>query len=700
VPEAGAGATPGAGACAGGRLDMATDSSKTKTATAAMGDWFDDAVRANVGREQETRLAGMSSDWGREWNGDVVRRLVEMREMARNIARIQGVPPACRVELAVTGQEGAACAGFEDAPESFERPFILLDKTVPESCDPSDVRDVVCGLVLHEAGHILHTREGFKRLYGGLSRVRRMFENLWEDERIEELVRQDSPGFAPFFQACKRALLERGEPGRALAVWDKCPDLDKANLLIFLFVRLPHLIDERLRGWRAINGEVVFETLRSMFPRGPRDEADVADFAARLEALHQRLRELYPGAPPRGEEGADRERLTRQATADAEDRALGKADSTAQNAAKSTGSPVVKRLLAEAAKLEAAGVDGAERLLERAVRADAGEDPLADRVGRRFGLHDLERLIERRATVSRPLDRTETAELERRERTRAADGDVWKWGCERRTTIVYPVATVAERAAYAAELSTVVAHKAAMRAALSLKLGEQLRHERERALGRIDRRRLALGAVTDRLYMRTRHEPGRTLGLCLLLDESGSMQGGEPARAVAARQAAVLSVEALRGLPGTELEVYAHTSYGNNHEHCLIRYLYGRKNPSPHSLGGYGPKGNNYDHQAILTCADMFEQNTTARERVMIVLSDGYPRGHRYTGFRALKATKEAVVKVRRRGIRVIGVAIGAYAAEEIFGSPYVLKFTDLHRLVADMRALFTRIVRGPSGLT
>ena len=137
----------------------------------------------------------MSSAWGRVWDGDIVGRMVELRETARNIARIHGVPRQCHVELAVTGQEGAASAGFEDAPESFERPFILLDKKAIEACDPPEVRDVFLGLALHEAGHILHTRQGYKRLCAGLSKAIRTFENLWEDERVEELVRSDSPGF-------------------------------------------------------------------------------------------------------------------------------------------------------------------------------------------------------------------------------------------------------------------------------------------------------------------------------------------------------------------------------------------------------------------------------------------------------------------------------------------------------------------------
>jgi len=48
---------------------------------------------------------------------------------------------------------------------------------------------------------------------------------------------------------------------------------------------------------------------------------------------------------------------------------------------------------------------------------------------------------------------------------------------------------------------------------------------------------------------------------------------------------------------------------------------------------------------------------------------------------------------LRQRGVRVINVAIEDYDSEAIFGASHVLKFPDLGRLVADMRALLTRLV-------
>jgi hypothetical protein len=171
-----------------------------------------------------------------------------------------------------------------------------------------------------------------------------------------------------------------------------------------------------------------------------------------------------------------------------------------------------------------------------------------------------------------------------------------------------------------------------------------------------------------------------------------------PARDVA-REAAVLIVEALRGVSGIELEVYSHTSTGPAERDCLVRCLYGKENPAPMAIGGYAAGANNYDHQAILTAARLFERNTTHhRNRIMLVLSDGNPAGSGYHGAPAIRATRDVVESVRRRGIRVLNIAIDDSQSEAIFGRPNVVKFTDMDRLVVDMRRLVTRIVQRASG--
>ena len=101
---------------------------------------------------------------------------------------------------------------------------------------------------------------------------------------------------------------------------------------------------------------------------------------------------------------------------------------------------------------------------------------------------------------------------------------------------------------------------------------------------------------------------GPSVAFCVLLDESGSMGRGSPLRGEAALQATILIVEAMKGIVGLELEVYSHTSCGSSDQDCLVRYLFGRKNPSPAAVGGYSQKRSNYDHQAIRAAARLFSR--------------------------------------------------------------------------------------------
>lgn len=668
-------------------------------------DWYAQSVRAHSTRECERIASPMSSAWGRgRMTGDVVQDMRMIRDVSRNLARTHGLPKECRVDLAAIGDIGAGLAGFEDAPSSFTRPYILLDKEPYESCDPADVLNVYGGIVLHETGHVQHTRDFYVRLSHGLSGDRRVYENLLEDERIEELVRRESPGFAPYIQAAKRAILEEKEPGQVGLQWDTLPDLDKVHSLIFDFIRCPHLITDEMQRWTTISGECVFTTLRASFPAGPATEADVVRYADVLMDLVKRLQGLYAkdDPPPVGDTnggagtsggaavpGGPDERAARrhrQRIADGEDHALSGATSLEE---------CVERLVREAVAREQvrASVE-AEGLLQLAIDLENAGDAVTARAGRRFSLPEINRVLDRCATVRRPLDPNEVRELQQMERERVSEGDSWDWETQRRTVITHPIPDDENRRAYAAARQTVRAQVAAMRAVFSQRLGRRTCQTRELTQGQLDRRRLGRAGFTDRIFRRVDERTERGLALCVLLDASGSMAAGTPPRSVAALEVAVLVAESLRGLPAVELEMYSHTSCADKATDCLVQYLYGRSNPDVAAIGSYRPGRMNYDHQAILTAATLFRANTKNSNRLMLVVSDGMPNGIMYRGASAVQVTRDAVESVRGRGIQVLNVAIADFHSEAIFGRGHVAKFTDLGRLVQDMRRLLTEIVR------
>ncbi len=656
-------------------------------------DWFSAARRMNEVLERRRRASPLSSAWGRRRSdaGKIGRdkecavfELLRIRDAVRNIIRVHGVGKHCRIDLADIGQTGAGLSGFEDAPRGFERPFIFLDKRVYETCAADEIRDVYCGIGLHEAGHVLYTREFFRRATPKKGQLR-VWENLWEDERIEEIVREASPGFAPYLQSAKRGLLEHGELGEALSGWDDLPDMDRLQVLIFAFIRGPHLIESNQQTWTVIDGECPFETLREMFPAGPADETDVEQFAVRLNELWERIRKLYDGQPPT-DDAAVRARWQQQRQADDEDKALEEA------------------ILEAAIRLEEEGrPEDAMRLLENWTRlAESEWDELFDpRHGRRFGLPDAQRLLGRTATVSRPLDDRESKILSRLERERITAGDEWTWGGDRETVITHPVADDKDVEKFAAARSAVRGHVSAMKSVFRFRLGTKTWHESQRRDGQLHRRMLGRAMTSDRIFRHAHEATVQGIALCVLLDESGSMdhcvepwQVNSLTKAATALRVAVLIAESLRSVPGVELEIYSYTSTGDRDQDCLVRYLYGRNNTNIDSIGAYGLGANNYDHQSILTAARLFEENTRNKNRLMLVVSDGYPQGTGYAGEPAIRATRDAVQTVRRQGIGVVNVAIENYRSEAIYGDRHVVKFTNLDSLITDMRGLITRIIR------
>jgi nitric oxide reductase activation protein len=163
-------------------------------------------------------------------------------------------------------------------------------------------------------------------------------------------------------------------------------------------------------------------------------------------------------------------------------------------------------------------------------------------------------------------------------------------------------------------------------------------------------------------------------------------------KASTALKMAVLMAEALKQVPGVELEVYSFTSCGSRD--TLFKYLYGGNNPKLEGLANYGSGSQNYDYQAIQVAAEQFKKYTTNENRLMIVLSDGAPCGH-FRGLTAFEATKMSVDTVRRQGIKVLQVAIEDYqGSSSIYGNKWVIKFTDIPQLVNEMRKMIVRVVR------
>lgn len=695
-------------------------------------DFYDEHMTSTSRWDSSARGSLLSSAWsrGRQQKTeaeDVVRELIEIRTSVHNLLKIHGLPQKTRVELASMNGAGKGCAGFDDL-DTFQNPYILLDKAIYSEVSPTEVLDVYCGVALHEAGHVWNTRDLFKVLQSASTDSIRLWLNLLEDERIERIEKERSPGFAPYIQAATRALFENKELGSGIESWDDSTDMDRVRMLIFSFLRCPHLLTEEMKTWKSMTGFPVYTDLRKMLRSMPKTEREVAELAKEIDDYYRKVTKSLDD-------------LTDDDAKSMAGGGSGTEGSDSGDSGDSESTEPTKREIMEAMQkirkhhkqrhedgLDSDAVEEATRKEKKesgsigerdrdSVERDGGEDKAesrakkhrkeADKIAEdregRFGELEIARMLRRFGTVTEGLDLSESDALASFEAERMKLGDDWVSPDEggditRKTVIVHPDPTDKDNVSrYENAYNEVKDHVAKMRNVFRLRLGERNFTETERREGRLHRRMIGRAMNTNRIFKRDYKRVAKGLSLCLVLDESGSMghvnrsETGRD-RAGHALRVAVLIAEALKPVHGIDLEVYSYSSCGTYDKDNLVKYLYGKSNPSTVSIGGYHSGAQNYDHVALKTAGDLFIENTDNDNRLMIVLSDGSPAGYEYGGTNARRATKDAVDDLERRGVKVMNVAIASFDSESMFKN--IIRFLDLPDLINRMRCLVTNLVK------
>ena len=285
------------------------------------GDYYDKMMLrfSELDRDLFSRTTGLSSQWakGKPKATDPMGMVTDMwqiRGAVENMLRIHGIPSDTRIEVASLGQVGHGAATFNDI-DNFRGARIFLDKTAYGLCEGYELLDVYCGIGLHEASHLEFTRKMFTRLKSGnLKGARAMWEGLLEDERIEQLCRKKSPGFAGYIQAAKRVLFERMEIDGSLAKWDSLPDKDKVRAMLFAFIRCPYLLTDTQRSFRTVSGRRVFAELRKLIDKVPVTEdfvmvlgKRIMDFLASIDAEYKKTADDLANEQEQGDDEGDGE---------------------------------------------------------------------------------------------------------------------------------------------------------------------------------------------------------------------------------------------------------------------------------------------------------------------------------------------------------------------------------------------------------
>lgn len=159
--------------------------------------------------------------------------------------------------------------------------------------------------------------------------------------------------------------------------------------------------------------------------------------------------------------------------------------------------------------------------------------------------------------------------------------------------------------------------------------------------------------------------PGYSLDFGILVDESGSMGG----RKIRDAQIAALGLAlALKDNKHINLFCYGHTANTGGHPLTMFRYFdpLERGANNINTMFSIHARSNNADGYAISHMGDVLAKGK-AKQKVLVVASDGYPSASGYGGTPGIKHTAEMVQKLERQGVFVVQIAMEDINSAQMF---------------------------------
>lgn len=499
---------------------------------------------------------------------------------------------------------------------------------------PGEKLDVFLGFTVHEGLHVKHT--DFDVTSGVSDRVLFYLCNIIEDERIEELNGEEFPGFSRFLEKTKKWAFDKEFKSEKLN-WDTMEAGAKILTIFLRLIRYPTLLrEEDIK----MLGDYLIRIKKVLFP--------------------------YPSTTKEALEASEKVYA------------------------------IIKELLAENKKEEKdkseKGKGSSESGSDSIEITDADLEEIAKELKAPEKGSDLEKVMEIMASAGTPKEDTA------KERSEGTASFIKK-----DNALIKELEHVVERPEgkklyierqpdnrenYDRALEDVKQYIPAIRKHL---IGHsrdyKLVHKSMRS-GVLDTTKLAEAKqYVQTIYMREGLVKTEKVNLVLLLDESGSMRGDKDEQA---KRAAILIKEALKGIPNVNLFIYGHSS--DIHGSCVTDlYVYYEPGYTPkYALGSVRGRSENRDGEAIMYAAERvrkFSQEKT----LMFVMSDGYPAYVEYNLQGSIKATRDAVLFVQKRGWRVVQIAIDSFDPKTMFD--HFLILDDISSLAKDLGTVVKKAV-------
>lgn len=468
--------------------------------------------------------------------------------------------------------------------------------------------DAFVGLTVHEGCHLLYT--DFDST--GSTPVAHNIANIIEDERIERLCGEQTPGLSGFLRVSKDIIYNRWKkkhPAEGLS------NVAKALNALISLVRYPTaLTDEELDEL----GDLLLEAkgLLLPFPQSTQESVATAD------KLYDLLKRFLNEPPQRDSEQQEQQNQQGQ-----QEQGNGQQQSQPESAPGEDDEDIVRKLMEAIDELSLSTLSPGQK--EKLDENDKAKVVKANRL-----MTDL---------LSGEAEKAESCK-----------GLVLKAQRTERTTEQYNN-DYADVRAFVPAISRILRCQGTCEK-------YALKGQRN---GKFDSSKIAEAVQgVQTVYTKTAQVKGDDLAVCILIDESGSMQAGH--RIKAARKAAILLEKGLCSVPGIDLYIYGHTADDDGNEGGCSITVYRERGFAPKcALGACAAKDNNADGYAIWEVASRVRKHTQ-NKCLFFVISDGMPNAYIYRNDEeGICHTREMVQKITKMGFVPVQVAIDAWCEPE-----------------------------------
>lgn len=577
---------------------------------------------------------------------------------ACDIRDIMDIPRSIRIQLNVDAE--TSCTDGKTV--------IVSTKVYDDNKIDNNVKlDVFLGTTIHEFSHILYTDMAEIRK----NRPNKFLFNLFntiEDERIEYNTTQNYPGYANFIGQAKYyyfdLLYKKAE---------KQDDLMDVLQNILYIVRYPARVDTKV----IYRHQVLFDKIKKVLCDFGNNSKEAYDKA---EKIYKLLLDYFkfPPPPPEEQQEGDEEQ-------DQSDSSEGQSDS-GEGQEGSDGSSDPQNSKQSSQKQDSKDNEGSDKNSKTQSSPKSGSDEGS--AGKKkqepikaYTQEEIKQAAEKLAEQMRRLITSNTS-LNSNEIKDEWDSKEIADEYKQIKDDVFIVKQEDYERRYKADFDTVKQHINGLVNTFSKFFVEQEYRLTGMRRGVLDTNKLAeayqaVETVYSNKFKRT--TPG--LDVCVLIDESGSMNGTNIA---SARKCAILLNEVFLRLKQCDFYVYGHTADNRHMGEVTINVYRDHWNRNRYALGKVESYSNNKDSVAIEETYKMVRKQTS-KPLLMFVISDGVPNAYGLRGQPAVEEVKKVVNRIESNGDTLVcQIAIESHFRPQDMFNHYVV-MTDMNTFPSDL---------------